>query len=525
MTSIAARFPAAFRNLPLRAQLMLVIALLLIATTIAITATLVTLDGERMHAALRVRATQYARQLQQQLQSVLEPDARLTALQLFDSLNGDRDVDGLAIYLTDGELIVGRGNRPARLPASAAAAYDPEHVIVIDGIQLRGRPAARLYVSLSARPVDAIHHRDIWLTAALALGILFIAFFTALQLSRRITDRLIKLRDAANRVAGGQLTLATPEDAAQDEIGQLARSFNFMVRELDRLAVERERLQATERERLERLVADRTRELEQGREMFKLIAESTGATPFKLDLDRERFHYIGSRAPDRESIPLSRWTREGALDVVCPRAGNAELRRRLDACAPGRFEFEGTVNRPDATPILLRIVGTCEATAEGRYLMGLMQDVTTLRRDERERSASQKLESVGRLAAGIAHEINTPLQYVGDNVRFIQSNTGGFAEVIAAYRNLRRAVESGTDPAGPARLASAAEQSTDLDFLMENTGPAASEALNGLDRITAIVRSMKEFAHPDGSEKSSADLNKAIKNTLVMGAAYFSCRK
>jgi signal transduction histidine kinase/HAMP domain-containing protein len=508
------------RNLPLRGQLMLVIALLLIATTVATTTALVTLDGERMHRDLRVRAALYASQLQQQLQSVLEPDTRLTALQLLDSLDGDRDVDGLAIYLNDGELIVGRGNRPTRLSASAASAIDSQHVVVIDAIQRRGQPAARLYVSLSTLPIDAIHRRDIWIAAGLAVSILLIAFVAALQVSRRITGRLMKLDAAANQIARGDAAQVAPEDETNDEIGRLARSFNIMVGELNRFAIERERLQSTERERLERLVAERTQEIEQGREMFKLIAESTGATPFMLDRDRDLFQNTGSRVREIESNPLSRWAQEGALEAVIPRGTNGELRRRLDECAPGRFEFEGRLCGPhDTSLMLLRIVGTCEATAQGRHLLGLVQDVTALRRDERERGAAQKLESVGRLAAGIAHEINTPLQYVTDNMRFLQSSLADLGGVLVNYRSLESAVETGAAVATVAAAAAAARsaaESIDLDFLMENTTPAVSEALSGLDRITAIVRSMKEFAHPDSAQKTIADLNQAIKNTLVI---------
>ena len=290
-----------------------------------------------------------------------------------------------------------------------------------------------------------------------------------------------------------------------------------MAGELNRFAVERGRLQATERERLERLVAERTQEIEQGREMFKLIAESTGATPFKLDLDRRQFQYVSTHIDQKHSMSLSKWAEEGALEALCPRGTNGELRRRLDECGAGRFEFEGPLCRPNETsPMVLRIVGTCEATAQGRYLLGLMQDVTALRRDDRERSAAQKLESVGRLAAGIAHEINTPLQYVNDNVRFLQSSFENLGAALVNYRNLESAVEAGAGVAAAAKVARASAQSIDIDFLMENTSPAVSEALSGLDRITAIVRSMKEFAHPDSAQKAIADLNQAIKNTLVV---------
>jgi signal transduction histidine kinase len=170
----------------------------------------------------------------------------------------------------------------------------------------------------------------------------------------------------------------------------------------------------------------------------------------------------------------------------------------------------------ETSQVLLRIVGTCEVTAQGRCLLGLVQDVTALRRDERERSAAQKLESVGRLAAGIAHEINTPLQYVNDNMRFLLSSFQDLDVVLRHYRNLESAVDTGANVAAMAMAARTAAQANDLDFLMENTPQAVSEVLDGLDRITGIVRSMKEFAHPDGAHKSLADLNQAIKNTLVI---------
>ena len=149
-----------------------------------------------------------------------------------------------------------------------------------------------------------------------------------------------------------------------------------------------------------------------------------------------------------------------------------------------------------------------------------MQDVTALRREERERSAAQKLESVGRLAAGIAHEINTPLQYVNDNMQFLQSSFESLGAVLVNYRNLETAVESGVDVAAAAKVARTSAQSIDLDFLMENTTPAVSEARSGLDRITAIVRSMKEFAHPDGAQKAIADLKVPPSIRVVYAGQY-----
>jgi signal transduction histidine kinase len=145
-----------------------------------------------------------------------------------------------------------------------------------------------------------------------------------------------------------------------------------------------------------------------------------------------------------------------------------------------------------------------------------MLDVTELSRLGRELAAAQKLESVGRLAGGVAHEINTPVQFVSDNVQFIRASLIDIAAVIEAYKGLQHAVESSGDVASAVRLASEASEAADLDFIMEQAPPALDSSLEGLGRIATIVRSLKEFAHPDQSGKTLADLNQAIKSTLVI---------
>jgi signal transduction histidine kinase len=256
--------------------------------------------------------------------------------------------------------------------------------------------------------------------------------------------------------------------------------------------------------------------LQKSGKMFKLMAESTNAIPFTLDLTHGRFTYIGARAIVESGIPESEWKQPGALEVIIPRETNPETRQRFDECSSGPFEFVAALNQRDERRTELRWTGTCETVAGAKYLRGLMLDITELRRLGRELAAAQKLESVGRLAAGVAHEINTPVQFVTDNTQFMRGAIIDVAAVVHAYRELRGAVESSRDTGAAARLVVETEKAVDFDYIMENMPQAIDSSLEGLGRIATIVRSMKEFAHPDQATKTLADLNQAIRSTLVV---------
>jgi signal transduction histidine kinase/HAMP domain-containing protein len=505
------------RDLPLRVQLMLVFGFLSIATTVALTVTLTTISGNRMHTELRDRSVRIARRLQLQLAPVVASNDQLAAHTIFASYSGDRDLDGIAVYAVDGTLIEGTGIRPDRLDqVNASIAADARHVIVIDDIASREGPAGRVYLSFSTRANDALQRHDVWVASSLGAGVVLCALLLAVHISRRIARRLLRIANAANRIATGAGTAISLDDRAQDEIGALARSFNVMVEELNRLALDHELLVSGERERLEHLVRDRTRALEQSREMYRLMAESTRAIPFILDLTNNAFEYIGPRGITAFDVPESRWKEPGALDLIIPRLSNREVRQRFDECESGSFEFLTPLVHLDGRRTEVRWTGTCEWVENSKILRGLMLDITEVRRRGLEHAASQKLESVGRLAAGVSHEINTPVQFVTDNVHFMRTSMIDIAAVALAYRGLQHAVQSQGDVLTAAQRAAEAEKAADLDYVLENAPLAIDSALEGLERIATIVRSMKEFAHPDQAVKQSADLNQAIRSTLVV---------
>ena len=133
----------------------------------------------------------------------------------------------------------------------------------------------------------------------------------------------------------------------------------------------------------------------------------------------------------------------------------------------------------------------------------------------KELAHSQKFESIGLLAAGIAHEINTPIQYIGDNTAFLQDAFSDLAELGQKFRQtLETAAKGDLDPAFIEKMENAIDD-VDLDYLAEEIPVAVGQTLEGVDRVRKIVRSMKEFSHP-GGEKGLIDIHHTIENTVTV---------
>ena len=139
-------------------------------------------------------------------------------------------------------------------------------------------------------------------------------------------------------------------------------------------------------------------------------------------------------------------------------------------------------------------------------IIGLGFDITERKRAEQRLAAGERLESIGRLAAGVAHEINTPIQYLNDSVYFIRE---AMQDLMVHNQKLQSML-----PVAP-------EPDEDIEDLKQELPPALDRVVDGLGRIAEIVRSMKEFSHVDQREMSQVDLNRAVNSTLVIARSEY----
>jgi PAS domain S-box-containing protein len=143
------------------------------------------------------------------------------------------------------------------------------------------------------------------------------------------------------------------------------------------------------------------------------------------------------------------------------------------------------------------------------YLL-LMDDITEKKHLEKAHQQSMYLESIGQLSAGIAHEINTPMQYISDNLNFLKDS---FNDVAKAITHIKRSLLDKT--LDEAKLDSIYEEA-DIEYLNKELPLAFGQTTDGVERVCSIVKAMKEYSHPNSEEKVATNINHCIESTITI---------
>ena len=263
-----------------------------------------------------------------------------------------------------------------------------------------------------------------------------------------------------------------------------------------------------------------SRDLERAR--YRALVENVDVIPFEYNPSSDKILYVAPHVKQLfGSGSTTRMRREFLRAMIHP-DDRARVREAIHGYADGgpSEAIEYRLVRDDGKVVYVRtLLG--DRTDDGTLVRGITLDTTKQTKLQAELRQAQKLQSVGRLAAGVAHEINTPVQYVQDSVQFLRESIGELFTVIEHHRAVTRSVLDGTSSIELAQKAAAADEQSDLGYLTEQVPPSLDRAFDGLERVATIVRSMKAFAHPEGMDRAAIDLNAGISNTLEIARSEY----
>ena len=261
------------------------------------------------------------------------------------------------------------------------------------------------------------------------------------------------------------------------------------------------------------VLEQRLADLELRCEEYRMLDETADSIPFRMTPDLTRFLYVGPQAERLLGIDQRAWLVPGFFEQrLSPEDCSATFEQcRLVVEFGASHEAEFRLRRDDGTWAWLRCAMRMFESSAGVTLAGHFSDITVRRSLETDLTQFQRLEAVGRLASGIAHEINTPVQFIGDNITFAREGMSDVMNLLDRYREALAALP----PSEVARITEL-EQAIDLDYLKTHIVEALQSSCDGLASVAKLVRSMKVFAHPDAHRKEPANLNEALQSAMVI---------
>ncbi|WP_291326321.1 PAS domain S-box protein [Desulfovibrio sp. UCD-KL4C] len=175
------------------------------------------------------------------------------------------------------------------------------------------------------------------------------------------------------------------------------------------------------------------------------------------------------------------------------------------------YENEFIMKRMDGVSLpVSKTVLKSKVNGEDRFVE-IIFDITKRKELERQLSLAQKLESLGNLSAGIAHEINTPIQYLSDNLIFLSESFDQISLALTKHKEICQLYYN-----SKCEETSLLWKSIDMDYLLSEIPSALTQSMDGVERITRIVQAMKRFSHPGMDFKQISDINLALDNTVTV---------
>jgi len=326
-----------------------------------------------------------------------------------------------------------------------------------------------------------------------AVCVLFAVILGAVMI-RRITGPISEVMRFAGKISQRQSTEKLPE--GPDEIGKMGAALNKMAHEL---------------EELEEATAN----------SFNQTLDQVIDCVFMFDPETLVYQYVNRGALEQTGYSRDELLRLTPLAIKCEFSLDS-FKAIISPIWMGVKEsmvFTTVHTSKDGRhiPVEILLKYVTPPIGKGRFVE-IVRDLTEIEMAEKEKEHlqsqllhAQKLESVGQLAAGIAHEINTPMQFISTNMEFLEEASRGMAAIHRSIQEIRDAAP----PEIAEKLQSALEEA-DLDYLVEEVPTAINQSKDGISRVTSIVKAMKEFSHPSSREKENVVVNSIIETTILV---------
>ncbi|QDV62981.1 PAS domain-containing sensor histidine kinase [Crateriforma conspicua] len=262
--------------------------------------------------------------------------------------------------------------------------------------------------------------------------------------------------------------------------------------------------------------AQRDRLLVEAAELAQVIRDSPDEV-FIFSRDDLRFVDVNQGACDATGYSVDELRQMTPMDLR-PDFGEQEYRSLIEPLATGQvshLEIQATHQDRDGntSPVKVNLHAT-DYRGQAVYV-AFVSDLTEVKRLEQRLVQAQKLESIGQLSTGIAHEINTPMQFLHNNVSYLNLCCSRLFSVVDGLRDIALQADS-LDLAAREQLVGDLEYKFNLDHTRRQIPQAISDSEDGIDRTVQILEAMKQFSHPGVRELSNFDLNELVQSTLTI---------
>ena len=432
---------------------------------------------------------------------------------VLQSLRAEPNIMGARIYDAHGKIFASyrrSASVAAALPDSSPAfgyLLEKDRITNSSPIDLDDEIIGTVYLVSDTQELQARLRRYIIFSLIFTVVSSLAGFALALLLGRFISRPILELAQTTRRVSRDGNYSIRVDVHAHDELGALVMAFNEMLAEIERRDLE-----------LTRQIAERMRAEEAMRAAHSESELFINSVPSIL---------IGT---DAESH-ITRWN--AAASRIFKLTESVTCGKRLANCGIKWLHSEAQidswlrVDRPQQHALLFDQDGETHSLdvtinqvefsnerSAGYLLTGV--DTTEQKSLESQLRQAQKLEAIGQLAAGIAHEINTPIQFIGDNTKFLEKCYADVGQMIRLCLRVREESAAGAPSSDTIAELNRVTESGDFSHLVGEIIHAITDSLEGVRRVAKIVQAMKEFSHPSTVDKYAIDINRAIETTITV---------